>query len=128
MAQGRLRMAQGHLRMARGRLLMARFQTGSSDCGWPRVVCMRMARGRLRMARGRLRMARGHPRVARGHLWTARGSPFKPSTGGGSSEAGRRRCTIAHQGGSEGRLLEVGCLRIAQPVSVPVVSPRELTC
>ena len=57
----------------------------------------------------------------------ARGSPFKPSTDGGSSEAGRRRCTIAHQDGSEGRLLEVGCLRIAQPVSVLAVSSRELT-
>ena len=78
-------------------------------------------KGRLRMAQ---RVVSGCPQ---GRLRMARGSPFKPSTDGGSSEAGRRRCTIAHQDGSEGRLLEVGCLRIAQPVSVLAVSSRELT-
>ena len=40
---------------------------------------------------------------------------------------GRRRCSIVHQDGSKGRLLEVGCLRTAQPVRVSAVSPRELT-
>ena len=53
-------------------------------------------------------MAQGRLRTARGRLRTARGSPFKPSTDGGSSEAGRRRCTTVHQDGSEDRLLEVG--------------------
>ena len=115
--------------------------------GWPR--------GRPRMAvhgwpQGRPRMAtgsstdghrvvhgwpQGRPRMATGSSTDGQGSPFKPSTDGGRtrSVAGRRRCTIVHQNGSEGRLLQViygwptGRPRRAQPLHIPAVSCRELT-
>ena len=83
---------------------------------WHRPRLWRWPHGRPRMATRSF--TDGHTVVLR----TARCSPFKPSTDGGSSEAGRRRYTIVHQNGSEGRLLQVvygwptGRLRMAQPV------------
>ena len=60
----------------------------------------------------------------RGRLPKARCSPFKPSTNGGSSEAGRRRCTIVHQNGSEGRLLQVV---YGWPTGRPRIAPMDET-
>ena len=85
-----------------------------------------MARGRLRMAIGSSPDGlEGRLRMATGRLRTARGSPFKLFTDGGSSGGGDVPLHIKMA--VSGRLLKVGCLRIAQLVRVPAVSPPELT-
>ena len=136
MTRGRLRMARGRLWMACGRLRMARVpKTGRLRM----VLCRLRMAGRLRMAEvsiaSRLRMARSHLRMAMAvYGWP--GSPFKPSTDGGRarSEAGRRRCTTIHQGGSEGRLRQVvaqeqipGRSLVVQVVQVSQVHSRDTT-